>query len=282
MRKIIVVSCGLWVVSCIFYANKVLGQTKSPTPPKTTLTSVTSKSDITPSPTPSSDLIEKLKQIEQLKEKIATRVSQLRENEKVAFHGTLSASSSGSFTVKTPDNSEKTVSYLDDTQLLRITAGKKYATTTNKLAVSSTVIVFGYYNEDHSVITAKYIYEITGSPTAITGKIAEINKNDYTVSVTDGKDMKVFDYETATRTNTLNPTQTSFVRSGFSKLKVGDTVRVTGSLDTKQKDRWIADTFYILLSPPLPTVTGEATNSASPTAKLKATSTPSPKPTTSS
>ena len=212
---------------------------------------------ISPSPTPSSELIEKLKQIEVLKEKIATRVSQLRENEKVAIHGTISASTSASLTLKTPDSHEKKASFLDDTQFYRVTSGKRSTISAGKLNATATVTVFGYYNEDRSVITAKFVYEMSETPEAVIGKITEVNKSDYTVSITDGKEIKVFDYEKSTRTNALNDSQSSFVKSGFSKLKVGDTVRVIGQLNSENENLWTAQTFYFLISSPQVTVTQE-------------------------
>lgn len=280
MRKLIVVSCGLWVVGGVLFVNHVLGQT---------ITTVPQTTNTTPTPTPSSELIEKLKQIEVLKEKIATRVSQLRENEKVAILGTIAASSSASLTIKTPDSQEKKVSFLDDTQFYRMTSGKRstisagnITTSAGKLAASATVTVFGYYNEDRSVITAKYVYEITESSEAVIGKINEVNKNDYTVSITNGKDMKVFDYEKTTRTNALNDTQTSFVKSGFSKLKVGDTVRVIGQLNSESENRRTAQTFYILISPPQLTATQEKEKTTTPSANIKSTEKPTAQPTKSS
>ena len=235
---------------------------------------------ISPSPTPSSELIEKLKQIEVLKEKIATRVSQLRENEKVAVHGTITASSSASLTIKTPDDLEKKVSFLDDTQFYRMTSAKRSTISAGKLNATATVTVFGYYNEDRSVITAKYVYEKVDTSEAVIGKIAEVNKSDYTVSITDGKEIKVFDYEKITRTNALNDSKASLVKSGFSKLKVGDTVRVIGQQNTEKENRWTAQTFYILFSPPQVTATDEKTTS--PSANIKPTIKVTTQPTKSS
>jgi len=273
MRKLIV-NCLLLIVNCFVVISlikligiqTVFGATISPTSSKLSPTTTANTNNSTPSPSLSSDLIEKLKQIELLKEKIATRVTQLRENEKVALHGTLSARTSGSITLATSKGVDHKITYLDDTVFYSITGNKKSTIKSDKLASESAIAVFGYYNEDHSVITAKYVYDISDSPLSIIGKVSEVNKDDFTVSVTDGKETRVFDYEKTTRTFTLAPSKTSWVRSGFSKLTIGDTLRISGTVDDKEKDRWDAQNIYIVVSS-LVTPTAQPTKSATPSAK---------------
>ena len=95
-------------------------------PPKTASAAAT-----TTLPTPN-NAIEKLKQIEQLKEKIATKVAELREKDKRAVSGVVKKITGTSFLITNRKGDEYSISYSDDTTFYTVIDGERKETSAKK------------------------------------------------------------------------------------------------------------------------------------------------------
>jgi len=230
---------------------------------------------ITPTAVPSkvsspsaTTIIDKLKQIEILKEKIATKVAQLRENEKGAISGTIKTIGANKVTLTTKSG-ESTISYSEDTIFFTITDGKKSdpqdQTFAKKLKAGDFLVAFGYYDSSRTVLTVKYIYAVN-NPLHLIGKIADIDKNNFTISVVSPSGNTLIDIEKYTKIYLFNQ-KDGLLKSGFSRLGENDIVHIFAAASTSAENRVSA--LKIISFPfgrsPTPTLTIE--KPASPTAK---------------
>ncbi len=258
--KYSIISVVLAVILFQFSAYPILGATDS--------------ADIKPSPTSSNSatLIDKLKKIELLKEKIATKVSELRNKEKGAISGTVNKISGNSLSLTTITG-EQSITILDDALIFTMADGTKTESSIKKLSTGINITVFGYNNQSISSFEAKYIY-INRITKRNTGKITDTDKSNYTITVKDLQGNITVDIETYTKIFTYNKDK-GLIKAGFSKLKAGDLVFLIGTPNSKEDNR-ISATRIIVFSfgNPLPTITAESEATPSTTAKAEKTTTP--------
>ncbi len=188
-----------------------------------------------PSPT---TVIDKLKQIEILKEKIATKVAEIRQSEKSAVSGTVKSATDKSLTVS-DKKAEQTISYSEDTIFFKMTDGKKSdplgKPEVKKIKAGDNLAVLGYFDSSHSTFSAKYIYLYT-APLYITGKIAQKDSENYTISVSQPQGNVLVDIETYTKISVYN-TKSGLLKGGFSKLAEGNTVHIFATANPKEENR---------------------------------------------
>lgn len=215
-------------------------------------------------PSPTSD---KAKQIEDLKERIATKVAQLSQTQRRAIYGSVKDVSIATATIETKVKNVK-IELTDDIKVIQILKGKRTNLTTDNLSKGDLVTVFGQYDATLDILKAKVIFIESPLPAHVSGIVTGLDKVAYTVTVknSDGT-VYTIDIETFTKTS-LWDGQT-ITKAGFSKIQIGDTVHVTGSPE-KQENRISADRILDLL--PLstatrPTVTSTQPPTPSPTAK---------------
>lgn len=254
-------------------AGLIFAQTVTPkntTPTKTTEKTATSSSQN------DKQLIEKLKQIEELKEKIATKVAEIRDREKGAIMGNVKQIQNSTITLTTKSG-DKIFNYQDDTLFYSLKNNTKTETDSNKLKEGNNISVFGYYNETKDTFSAKFIY-LQDQPVRIAGKVADIDKQSFTVTIKDREGQKIIDIEKFTKTSSLTKGQ-GLQKYGFSKIKIGDMGFVVGAKNSKEENRFTASRLIIIpiKLPITPTLT--STPKPSPTLKNSPTPTitkPSP------
>ena len=179
-----------------------------------------------PTPTPVVSTVEQ--QINNLKDRIASRVAQLNLVEKKGIIGTVS------------DVSETQITVTDikgDTRLIDVDELTKFSSPSAKssfgisdITKGSTIGVIGLYNKDSRRLLARFV-DVLNLPQVITGGILAINKDNFTFTLTTVKsDTTTVSVEDITKT--LSYTNASgLTRSGFSKLAVGQRVFVVGFPD---------------------------------------------------
>lgn len=246
--------------------------------------SVWAQTNETSSQDSSNSAIEKLKKIEILKEKIATKVAQLREDEQGGFLGTVKTIDKSQLLLQTKDG-EKTVRLSDDTSFYTLTSDHtKSESSLNKLKTGESLTALGYFDTDKTILSAKYIFISTASARII-GKIGDIDKSNFTITVIDNQGNNVIDIEKYSKLFVYAPGK-GFIKSGFSKLKPGDVVHMSAKANPTEKDRYWALQLYSLTftSPTAVISTPSVTEAASPSAQPKpnATGKPTPKQSTSS
>lgn len=160
--------------------------------------------------------------IEKLKEKVASKVSQMRKNQK-GTSGTVTAVSNDGFSITSTDK----VSYdvkLDDTltKYYQVAGASLKEIKKSDIKKDSYIIVSGPIFDKS--ITANVVY-VDERFLIKTGKITEANSADFTLKVvTEDKETYTLDVESGTQQNILNIKTLSAEKTGFSKLKEGDTI----------------------------------------------------------
>jgi hypothetical protein len=246
----------------------------------------------TPQPTADQPLAEiptvsdKAKQIDDLKERLATKVAELKQSQRQAIYGTIKSVSISTFTVETATKNLK-IELTDDIKIFQKLNGVRTALTTDDLAKGDIVTVFGEYDATLELLKAKIVFIQSADPIRVAGKITEVNKTDYTITIitVDSKTYTI-DFETITKTSVWNGKELE--KGGFSKLIVGDTIHVTGTAVAKQENRVSAARITNIgadvtgtVTTPSPTI-APTEKTASPTATIKPTAktTPTVRPTT--
>ncbi|KKW10692.1 MAG: hypothetical protein UY49_C0015G0010 [Microgenomates group bacterium GW2011_GWC1_49_7] len=226
--------------------------------------------------TPSGDSKQKL---DDLKERLATKVAELRQTQKRAIYGTVKATSVSTITVETKTSDAK-IELTDEISVFQNLKGKRTELTTEDLVKGDTVVVFGDYDANLDLLKAQAIFIQGAIPTRISGVVMETNKNDFTLTVkTPDGPSYIIDFETTTKASLWTKDKGS-AKGSFSKLLVGDTVHVLGTPVAKKENRLSAARILSLgaISGSAPTATPIPEEKASPSASPKATPKPTPTP----
>lgn len=217
---------------------------------------------------------EKTKKLEELKDRLATKVAELRQTQRKALFGTVSDVSLVSLTIETENKNAK-LELADDLKVVQLIKEKRTTLSTSDLAKGDIVTVFGEYDSTIDLLKPKIIVIQKKPSKHIRGKIKEVNKTDFSISVeTNDAQVYVVDIESTTKTLSWT-TSGGIVKSGFSKLSVGDTVLVSGQPVPKKDLRINADRVVDIgtLSPTpvqsteTPATARDGTPSATPTIK---------------
>ncbi len=191
------------------------------------------KAVATETPTPTAS--DKAKQIDDLKERLATKVAELKQSQRLAIYGTIKSVSVSTFTVETATKDLK-IELTDDIKIFQKIKGIRTELKIENFEKGDIVTVFGEYDQTLELLKVKVVFIQSAYPTQVAGKITEVNKTDYTITI-DSADTKTYtiDFETITKTSVWNGKELE--KGGFSKLIVGDTIHVTGTAVAKQENR---------------------------------------------
>jgi len=210
----------------------------------------------------------KSQQIEDLKDRLATKVAELRQSKRMAVYGTIKSVSISTFVVETKTKDLK-IELTDDLKVFQMLKGKRTELKTDNLEKGDIVTVFGEYDTTLELLQAKMVFIQAAQPVQIAGTVTATNKDDYTITIeTADKKTYTIDFETVTKTTLWNGT--ALAKGGFSTFIAGDTIFVTGSAIPKKENRISAARITDLPSQ----VRGAAisitpTKSASPSAAVK-------------
>ncbi len=184
----------------------------------------TIKKDATPSSSvdasPSAEITQT--EIEDIKEKIATKVAELRKKNQKAVAGVIKTIKGNSITIVNADDAEFEV--VVDPELT-----KTYLIGTTKKEIKISDLKAGTYIIStgpilDKTINANYIYQ-DEQFAVLSGKITEINKDDFYIKVlTTDKDTYTLDIENSTNQTLMDTKTLELDKIGFSKLKELDTI----------------------------------------------------------
>lgn len=179
---------------------------------------------------------EKSQQIEDLKDRLATKVAELKQSKRMAIYGTIKSVSISTFVVETKTKDLK-IELTDDLKVFQVLKGKRTELTTDNLEKGDVVTVFGQYDTTLELLQAKIAFiQNATALVQITGTVKETNKADYTITL-EASDKKTYtiDFETTTKTNLWNGT--TLEKGGFSSFVAGDIIFVTGAAVAKKENR---------------------------------------------
>lgn len=174
-----------------------------------------------------------VQQINELKDKIASRVAQMKLVEKKGVVGTVTEVTDTRISLQT---------YTDEIRIIDVDEITKFTSDSSKesfgisdVSKGTVVGVIGLYNKQSKHILARYITTFT-LPVFLTGTVQSVDSDNFTVTVADNQNTNhLVDVEKTTKINTYD--SGDIVKSGFSKLTVGDKVDIVGYPAKDDKNR---------------------------------------------
>jgi len=188
------------------------------------------------------------KDIQNFKEKVATKVAELRRENNRAIAGTVT-STEGTITIKfiTENDVEFDVK-LDEnlTNYFQISGTSTKEIKKEDIKKGDYIIVDGIVND--KTVQANSIYVDT-LLLVFTGRIIEVNSDDFSIKVLgNDKETYTIDVQSDTRQMLLNTTTLTEEKIGFSKIKEGDSIHFvvekTGA--EKEVNRFNAIKFLVI------------------------------------
>lgn len=232
----------------------------------------------TPAPTKSNDPVkEKLDdQINQLKEKIASRVSELNLVEKRGIIGTVTEVKGTSITLT--DTAQNT-RFVDVDEITKFASEGVTNYGLSDIKPGAKLSVLGIYNKQSKRLLARYVNSYT-NPTIYSGAITAIDAKNFqiTVMTPEQKEIKV-DVETSTKLSSYTP-QDGLAKNGFSRLTVGERISFAGEQGSEASLVKANRIVSFIGIPKDPRIVVAGASTASPAATITVSTTPQPTPTT--
>ncbi len=194
------------------------------------------------SPTPSADQVQK--QIDQLKDRIASRVAQLNLVEKRGIIGNVTDVTDTQITLSDVNGNTR---FVDVDELTKFNGPKS----TQSFGISDvkknqTLGVLGLYNKQSRRLLARSV-DVIVVPKMIQGFVASVDSENFIINiVTDKNEQLQVEVETTTKTLSYDRSKKDVVRSGFSKIKGQQSIFVVGFTDKTIKNKINADRIIIL------------------------------------
>lgn len=186
--------------------------------------------------------------IQNFKEKVATKVAELRRENNKAIAGTVT-STEGTTTMKfVTDNDVEFDVKLDEnlTNYFQIAGTAVKEIKKEDVKKGDYIIVDGVVNDKTVQANSVYVDTLL---LVLTGRIIEVNSDDFSIKVLgNDKETYTLDVQSATRQMLLNTTTLTEEKIGFSKIKEGDSIHFvvekTGA--EKEVNRFDAIKFLII------------------------------------
>lgn len=182
---------------------------------------------------PDSDQLQKINdKVDELKDKVASKVAELNLVEKRGVVGTVVSVDANQITLNDVFNNDRII---DVDELTQFTSDNNSSFNISDLKKGSQISALGIYNKDSQRILARFINS-TSIPIFLSGVISEINQDDFTITIlTEGGTKYLVDVERVTKS--FSYIDENLESSGFSKLTIGENVLVSGYKNAKEKNR---------------------------------------------
>lgn len=188
-------------------------------------------------PTVTQDITGVDQQINGLKERIASRVAQLKLVEKRGIIGKVSDISQTQLILSNDDNTNRIVDVDELTQFSSPSAKTGFGI--SDIKKDSVVGVTGLYNKDSKRILARFV-DVLSLPKVFSGAILKIDKENFSLNITT-ENQEDFSVDVSSITKTYSYTKADgLLRSGFSKLRTGERVFIVGFFDVNNNKNIIA------------------------------------------
>lgn len=184
-----------------------------------------------------------LNQINDLKEKIASKVAQLNLVEKRGVIGTVVDVNSTQITLNDTRNNTQ---FIDVDEITKFSDDNGNTIGISDLSKGTVVSVLGLYNKDSQRILGRFVDEVT-LPVYLNGTISSIDRINGQFYIIGSNQKKILiDVEAFTKTYSFTQL-TDLARSGFSKLSAGDRVFIMGYPDKTTPSMIVANRIIQLL-----------------------------------
>lgn len=185
-------------------------------------------------------------EINNLREKVASRVAQLNLVEKRGIFLTAQDVSGNKIT---GEDHQVKIRLVDVDELTKFSSPSAKSFGISDITKGSRISVLGLYNKQSKRILARFI-ETVILPSFVQGAVSEIDKANFTITVTsENKTITLVDIENVTKKSSYTK-KGGINKLGFSKLEVGNRVYVVGYANLKEKNRITAT--RLIVFPELP------------------------------
>lgn len=182
--------------------------------------------------------------IKELKEKVATKVAQMRIKTPRAFAGKIK-SLEENFFVLTKRRGDQKVLILEEAKFFRLGKGERTAISFSDLKVGERVVAFGTFDRESEEFSAKIIFAHL-FPKNLNGRVTEVNLAEGILTVQNRKaGTFIIDIEVTTKIFIWEKDK-GMVKSGFSKIEVGDRVHINATQILKEENRLSANRILVL------------------------------------
>lgn len=185
--------------------------------------------------------------INELKDRIASRVAQLNLVEKRGILGTVTDSSDTQITLSDLLGNVRFIDIDELTKFSSPSAGNSFGI--SDIKKGQMLGILGLYNKESQRILARFV-DVEDIPEIVHGAVSAIDDKNYTITVStkSGENVKV-DIETTTKTFSYSK-NTDLVSSGFSKITNDEHIIVVGFPDIKNNKLLIGS--RIIVFPDIP------------------------------
>nr|MBI5455881.1 hypothetical protein [Candidatus Levybacteria bacterium] len=190
----------------------------------------------TPTPTP----VNIQNQIDELKNKIASKVAELKLVEKRGIMGTVTNSSDTQITLS---DSKGDTRFVDVDELTKFYSSDK-SFGISDIKKNMTIGVLGLYNKQSRRILAREVNDIPAMPKIIYGGIGSIDKQNFEITVVKENEAKVI-VKVEEITKTYSYSSETLEKSGFSKMQETQTIMVIGFTDKQDPNKLLATRILI-------------------------------------
>jgi hypothetical protein len=209
----------------------------------------------------------KSNQVDNLKERLATKVAELNSNEKKALNGIVKNISVASFTLESVSKDIK-IEMNDDLVIYDLSQNKKTKINISDLSLKDEITVFGDYDKTLDLMKAKFIYIEPTNKSFLSGFVSEIDLKNYFLTVTNvNKTDIIIDFEKYTKAYDLT-LDNKLNKSGFSKITQSNFVVAYGTENKKDANRLSADKITVIELEQIQK-SPEVNNNSSSSAKIK-------------
>jgi len=174
--------------------------------------------------------------IQDLKEKVANKVAEIRKKNNKAIAGRVTDRSESTVKIKNSEQNDFNIKFQDSglTKYYQITGAQQKEISSEDIKKDDYVIATGVIN--NKTITANSVFTdkqfLAGD-----GKISEVKADDYTIKVmVADKTVYTLSIETSTKQQIVNIKTLETERIGFSKIKEGDSIHFVVKVNGDEKN----------------------------------------------
>lgn len=208
-------------------------------------------------------------QINELKERVASRVAELKLVEK---RGVIIKAKESTNTQIQAEDMGGNIRFIDVDEFTKFASSSAKSFGISDIKPGTQLGILGLYNKNSKRILARFIETVT-METYILGKVSAKDEKNFTINVESSGKNTTVDIERTTKTLAYEDGET--LKAGFKDIEPGQTVIVLGFDDKDEKNRMSASKAILLLNIPIDSkyVVEEA-----PASTRSATRTPTPTP----
>lgn len=183
-------------------------------------------------------------QINQLKERIASRVAELKLVERRGLIGTVVSVSDTQITLSDRNQNTRFVDVDELTKFNPNDSSRKNFGISD-IKKGDFLGILGIYNKQSQRLLARFVDEITIQH-KIYGTISSLDSKNFTAGISaDDKSFTTLNFDTKTRTFSYTKDK-GFKKSGFSKIETGNFFIAIGDSDTNAKSTFNAARVFVL------------------------------------